>query len=77
MFPETKKKLDALSVEDKRALSRYIAANSESKSVTAFIEGVEARSKKPFDMLEDMVLVGALMVKGNVAEGFEETVSFA
>lgn len=43
MTPETAKKFEALSVEDKAALERYVSMASSAPSVDAFIDGIEGQ----------------------------------
>lgn len=72
MFPETEKKLAAMSVEDKRAAERWVELNTNSKSLASFIEGVESKLNRPLDTLDSMVKVGALLFKAGVAEGYSD-----
>ncbi len=72
MFPETEKKLAAMSDEDKRAADRWIELNTNSKSLASYIEGIESRLKRPLGTLDSMVKLGKLAFKAKIAEGYTD-----
>ncbi|MBK9173211.1 MAG: hypothetical protein IPM28_09435 [Chloracidobacterium sp.] len=71
MFPETEKKLTALTVEHKLAAERWAELSSSSTSLESFVEGFEARAGKPFD-LDPIVTISKMLFKAGVAEGYSD-----
>lgn len=65
MTPESKKKLEALSVEDKAVLDLWCSAHTRSESIESFLDLIEGLAEEPYP-LESALAVGRAMVKAGI-----------